>query len=81
VHSTSANLVYYLPLFDCAFFVHIVTMETTRITIAISNTPHATQATMATVRPMFDPDGPVKNRVCKEQLELTKLVVTHSQLY
>jgi len=51
-------------------------METTRITIAISNTPHATQATMATVRPMFDPDGPVKNRVCKEQLELTKLVVT-----
>ena len=49
--------------------------------IAISNTPYTTPATMAAVRPMFDPDGPVRNRVCKEQLELTKLVVTHSQLY
>ena len=74
VHSTSANLVYHLPLFCRDFLAHIVTTETTRISAAISNTPHTTPATMATVRPTFVPDGPVRNReiqVHKEQSELT----------
>jgi len=55
-------------------------METTRIAIAINSTPHTTAATMATVR-TFDLNESVRNRVCEELLELTKLAVTHSQLY
>ena len=80
VHSTSANLVYYLPLFCRDLLAHIITMETTRISAAISNTPHTTPATMATMRPTFGPDGPVRNReiqVHKQQSELTNWVVTH----
>jgi len=77
---TSASLVYDLPLFCRDFLAHIVTTETTRISAAISNTPHTTPATMATVRLMFVPDGPVRNReiqVHKEQSELTNWVETH----
>ena len=65
VQSTLANLVYHLPLLCRDFLAHIVTTETTRISAAISNTPHTTPATMAAVRPMFDPDGPVRNRESK----------------